>query len=190
MFSQFIGERTFIFSLVYSKQVILKLLESICSFYGWWINWNFKLNFESNVAISGEEAECIGAKQDPYWDFVEVDNFICPILHNQINLGNNVFHNLLIYGNEYIEKISVDEDKARNFLLLIDSSIDEKFNIRDEFDVSNEGKELYSLKNVRRNSQTTITNMINEILNRDFRKDELNKKREVFKRNFKGWEKI
>ena len=58
-------------------------------------------------------------------DFVEVDNYIYPILHNQINLGNTGFHNLLDYGNEIIEKLSVDEDKDRNSLLRIDSSIDE-----------------------------------------------------------------
>ena len=58
------------------------------------------------------------------WYFVEVENYICPILYNQINLRNNVFHNLLDYDNENIEKLSVDEDKARNSLLLIDSAID------------------------------------------------------------------
>ena len=83
-----------------------------------------------------------------FWDFVEVDNYIFPILHNQINLGNSLFHNLLDYGNENIEKLSVDEDKARNSLLLIDSAIDEKVNLRDEFDVFDEGKELNSLKNI------------------------------------------
>ena len=39
------------------------------------------------------------------------------------------FHNLLNYGNENIETISVDEDKAHNSLLMIDSSIDEKINL-------------------------------------------------------------
>ena len=53
-------------------------------------------------------AESLGVKEESYWDFVEVDNYICRILHNQINLGNNVFHNLLDYGNENIEKLSVD----------------------------------------------------------------------------------
>ena len=67
-------------------------------------------------------------------------------LHNQINLGNNVFHNLLDYGNENIEQLSIDEDKARNSLLMIDSSIDENINLRDEFDISDEGKELSTLK--------------------------------------------
>ena len=76
---------------------------------------------------------------DPYWYFVEVENYICPILYNQINLRNNVFHNLLDYDNENIEKLSVDEDKARNSLLLIDSSMYEKVNLRYAFDFSGEG---------------------------------------------------
>ena len=110
--------------------------------------------FKSNVPIwGGGDAESLGVKEEPYWGYVEVDNYICPILHNQINLGNNVFHNLLDYGNENIEKLSVDEDKARNSLLLIDSSINEKVNLRDEFDVSDEGKELSSV-----HKTTTITN--------------------------------
>ena len=64
--------------------------------------------------------------------------------------------------------------------MLIDSSINNQINLREEFDISDEGKELNNLKNVRRNDQTTITNMTDEILNRDFRIDELNKKRELF----------
>jgi len=86
---------------------------------------------KNNLSIWGENIESLGVKEEPYWDFVEVDNYICLILHNQINLGNNVFHNLLDYGNvKNIEKVSVDEDKARNSLLMIDSSIDEKINYR------------------------------------------------------------
>ena len=86
--------------------------------------------------------DCLGVKKYSYWDFVEVDHFICPILHNQINLSNNLFHNLLDYGNEYIEKMSVGEDMARNSLLLNDSSIEEKVNLRNECIVSDEGKDL------------------------------------------------
>ena len=51
---------------------------------------------------------------------------------------------------------------------MIDSSIDEKVNLRDEFDISDERKELSSLKNVRRNDRTPITNISDEIVNRDF----------------------
>ena len=61
--------------------------------------------------------------------------------------------------------------------MLIDSSINDKMHFREEFDVSDEGKELNSLENIRSNDQTSITNMTDEILNRDYRIDELNKKK-------------
>ena len=125
--------------------------------------------YKNNVSIWKKNAESLGVKEEHYWDFVEVDNYICPILHNQINLGNNVFHNLLDYGNEYIEKLSVNEDIARNSLLMIDSSINEKINYRNEFDNSEDGKELSTLKSNRRNDKTSIMNISDNIINRDFR---------------------
>ena len=81
------------------------------------------------------------------------------------------------YGNEYIEKLSVAKDKARNYLLVIDSSIEERVPLRDEFDISDEGKELNSLKNIRRNDKTPITNLSEDISDRDFRVDKLSNKR-------------
>ena len=84
----------------------------------------------------GKKSDSLGVKEEPYWDFVQVDNFICPILRNQINSAYNFFHNLIDYSNEYIENLSVDEDKVRNSLLLIDSSINEHINLREEFNVS------------------------------------------------------
>ena len=65
--------------------------------------------------------------------------------------------------------LSVDEDKDRNSLLLIDSVIDENVHLRDKFDVSNEGKELSSLKNIRGNDRTPITKISEDIVNRDNR---------------------
>ena len=64
--------------------------------------------------------------------------------------------------------------------MLIDSVIDEKINLRDEFDVSDEGKELNTLKNIRRNDRRPITHMSEDVLNRDFRIDESNIKRKIF----------
>ena len=90
-----------------------------------------------------------------------------------------MFHNLLDYGNEYIEKISVDVYKARNSLLLIDSSINDKINLREEFDISDEGKELHTFKTIRRKDETPITQMSDDIYNRDSKINELNNKREI-----------
>ena len=42
---------------------------------------------KNNVSIWKKNAESLGVKEEPYWNFVEVDNFICPTLHNQINLA-------------------------------------------------------------------------------------------------------
>ena len=64
-------------------------------------------NSKSNVSIWEKNTGSLGVKKEPYWDFVEVDNYICPILYNQINLGNNVFHNLLDYGNKNIENFQL-----------------------------------------------------------------------------------
>ena len=86
----------------------------------------------------------------------------------------------------------------------IDSVIDENVNLRDEFDVSDEVKELSSLINIRKNNITPITNISEDILNRDFRIEELSNKREIFsnnvskikrykfklKENLKDWRKI
>ena len=62
---------------------------------------------------------------------------------------------------------------------MIDSSIDEKINLRDEFDVFDEGKELSTLKDYRRNDRTPITNISDDIINRDFRIEELSNSREI-----------
>ena len=67
--------------------------------------------------------------------------------------------------------------------MLIDSFIDENFNLRDEFNVSDEGKELSILKNDRRNDRTPITNISDDTINRDFRIEELSNKREIFSNN-------
>ena len=44
---------------------------------GWSIE-NLKVNFQSG----GKNADSLGNKEEPYRYFVEVDNSICPILHN------------------------------------------------------------------------------------------------------------
>ena len=64
--------------------------------------------------------------------------------------------------------------------MLIDSAIALKIDLRDEFDVSDEGKVLSSLKNIRRNDRTPITHISEDILNCDFRIEELGNKREIF----------
>ena len=63
---------------------------------------------------------------------------------------------------------------------MFDSSTHAKFNLKENFDVSEEEKELRGFRNIRRNDRTPITNMSDDIFNRGFKIDELNKKREKF----------
>ena len=64
--------------------------------------------------------------------------------------------------------------------MAVDSSIHEKVELREEYNISEEGKELRSLKIIRRKGKTPITQTLDDILNRGFRIDELHKKRERF----------
>ena len=52
---------------------------------------------------------------------------------------------------------------AQNSLLVIDSSIDEKVKLREEFDISEEGKDIHSLKSIRRRDMISITSMAYDI---------------------------
>ena len=63
-----------------------------------------------------------------------------PILCNHINLGNNFLHNLLDYRNEYMENILTAEQVIRNSLSVTDNFINEKIILRQDFDISEDGK--------------------------------------------------
>ena len=71
---------------------------------------------------------------------------------------SNILHNLLDYENEYIENISKKEQVIRNALSLIDASINKNVILRQNFDISEDGKILNNLKNLRRNEPTLISN--------------------------------
>ena len=63
---------------------------------------------------------------------------------------------------------------------VIDASINKNVLLRQEFDLSEDGKRLTSLKTTRRNDITLIGNIIESIDNIEFEIDELSKKKEVF----------
>ena len=70
---------------------------------------------KNNIPICEKNADSLGFKEKPYLDYAEVDNCICPILHNQINLGNKIFHNLLVYGNKNIENFQLMKIRLATF---------------------------------------------------------------------------
>ena len=90
-----------------------------------------------------------------------------------------MLYSLLDYGNEFIEKSR--EKVARNSLFIIDFSICEKFQLRQFFHLLDVGKQLSSINNIRRRDPTTITNMIDGIIDKEIIIDELTNKRELLR---------
>ena len=106
----------------------------------WTIN-TLRLVSESDSTGSAR----LGVKEGPIWEFFEVDKYVCFALHNQINSGKNVLNNFLDYGNEFTEKLTSKKIIARNSLSVIDASINEKIILRQDDDISEDGKKLTSL---------------------------------------------
>ena len=60
------------------------------------------------------------------WDIVLVKNFIDPVLHIQIGLGNDVLSNLLDLIDSYVEKLSTGDEVARNTLVKVNQVISKR----------------------------------------------------------------
>ena len=56
------------------------------------------------------------------WDSVSVKNFIVPVLHIQIDLGNDFLKRLLDFIEYYLEKLYTGEEVACNTLVTLKQS--------------------------------------------------------------------
>ena len=63
----------------------------VCLEHGHKIGEDWTINDLRSISESDSiESSRLGVKEAPIWKFVEGDKCICPVLHNQINLRNNV----------------------------------------------------------------------------------------------------
>ena len=92
-------------------------------------------------------------------------------------MGNYIWYNLFDYVNKYNENGSTKYQGTRNFLSVIDASINENIILREYFDISEDGKRSNSLKYSRRNSSTLIINATESINDREIEIDEFSRKR-------------
>ena len=74
-----------------------------------------------------------------------------------------MLYNLLDYRNEYIENISTKKEIASRLLTVIDVSINEKIELRENLYLSEDGKVYNILKTLRRKYMTSIINVIDEM---------------------------
>ena len=149
---------------------------------GYVIGEDWTINTLILISISNSTSSTrLGVKESSIWECVEVDKYMCPVLRNQINLGNNVIYSLCDCGNEFIEKLTSNEQVARNSLSLIDGSINKKVILRQDFDISEEEKILSSLKNARRNYTILIINATESTNDREIEIYESIRKRDTFR---------
>ena len=64
-----------------------------------------------------------GVRSIVMWDSVPVKNFIVPVLHLQIGLGNDVLNNLLDFIDYNLEKLSTSDKVAHNTLVTLNQVI-------------------------------------------------------------------
>ena len=87
-----------------------------------WVNYEYIYIYSEILTIEALKLMSRSDKIDPsrlgasgqlYQEFVIIDHYVSPILHNLINLGNNVLYNLFDYSNDIIEK-NIEEEIVRN----------------------------------------------------------------------------
>ena len=73
-------------------------------------------------------------KQRPWWPFIPLTNYVSPLLHCEIGVGNVIFELLRDIINEFIEKYAPGEESIRSSVIALKNIIDETAKERNEWD--------------------------------------------------------
>ena len=80
-----------------------------------WTLASLKVVYGKSLCLSkGELTQARGFIPMEIWDSVLVKNFIVPVLHLQIGIGNDVLSKLLDLLDSDVEKLSTGEEVTRN----------------------------------------------------------------------------
>ena len=66
------------------------------------------IDFVARGAVAESEPK-LGVNKTPWWPFIELIQYVSPLLHCEIEIGNNIFQ-LLREVNEYIEQYAPGEE--------------------------------------------------------------------------------
>jgi hypothetical protein len=75
----------------------------------------------------------------PWWTFIPLTNYFCPLLHCDIGVGNVIFELLRDIINKFIEKYAPGEESIRSSVIALKNIIDETAKERNEWDKSPNG---------------------------------------------------
>ena len=65
----------------------------------------------------------MGVKTKPYWDFIPFENYVLPMLHLMIGVGNDIFSYFMDTIEKHIIKVSEKENRVRNATANIEEDI-------------------------------------------------------------------
>jgi hypothetical protein len=93
----------------------------------------------------GEDAEknkgdpVLGVKKKPWWPFIPLSNYLTPLLHCLIGIGNQLIEKLRAIINEHIAEYSPGKEATRASIPVLKNIIADTAKERDEWDESDEG---------------------------------------------------
>mmetsp|Transcript_25197 Transcript_25197/g.59957 ORF Transcript_25197/g.59957 Transcript_25197/m.59957 type:complete len:527 (+) Transcript_25197:876-2456(+) len=89
-----------------------------------------------------------GVKARAWFQFIPLENILCPLLHLLIGIGNDILDNFKDVVNRDVEKLDPREVTTRQKFVQCELAISRDVARREEFDASVPGKELSRLKGV------------------------------------------
>ena len=84
-------------------------------------------------------------KQKPWWPFIPISNYMTPLLHCEIGIGNQMLDKLHDIINKYIESYAPGEESIRSSIPFLKQIITDTAKQRDEWDESDDGKNCKTL---------------------------------------------
>jgi hypothetical protein len=81
----------------------------------------------------------LGVKKKPWWPFIPLGNYMVPLLHCLIGIGNQLLEKLRTIIHEYIASYSPGEEAIRDSIPALQNIIADTAKERDEWDESAEG---------------------------------------------------
>jgi hypothetical protein len=88
----------------------------------------------------------LGVEQRPWWPFIPLTNYVSPLLHCEIGIGNILFKLLRDVINEHIENYVPGEQFIRDSIPALQQVIASTTTQRDQWDNSDDGNRLKILK--------------------------------------------
>jgi hypothetical protein len=103
------------------------------------------LEFGTMAEASTKEPK-LGVKQRPWWPFIPLTNYVSPLLHCEIGIGNALFELLRDVINEHIEHYLPREQLIRDSIPSLQQVIANTTTQRDQWDNSENGNSLKIVK--------------------------------------------